>query len=276
MAEYGHGNHWDCFTNTEDLVERHLPCILTDGVPEDTAAVEGSFFEDEVRCETTVFSYVLRDTPLSAMALVGENVLSETNELLSAYPYVKSGTDLRLRIEEIHEWPNGYEAAITGETDCGLAISFFDTKYFKHKSSYRVGDQYQFSIAASAYSAEGLQERTFQFEGQQAVDFLKKTGRSPERDEDGSIRPVVFDLSGLVAYLPGGGSFPDDAEFQSPVISISEVQGFGAPFYCLKIYLHREPEIVIDLYAKQDMFSAVPQETDPVRGMLWMQGSLAE
>lgn len=275
MTEYGHGSHWSCFTDEEALLTKHLRGLVEDGIVEDTAVLYGDFFEDQGPLETTVYSLALPDHPLSGIALVAINELEETSEFVSGYPYIKGGTTLRLRIDEIHEWPNHYEAVISGATASGAEISFFDTKYFAKKNAYRRGEEYEFSIAASAYSAE-IPERTFQFEGEQALDFLAKTGRTPDRDEDGSISPVVFDLSNLVAYLPRGGVFPDDAEFQSPVVKVDETYSFDNAFYRLKIHLSRDPDVLIDLYAKQHLFSEAPEETNPVRGVLWMQGHLLD
>lgn len=87
---------------------------------------------------------------------------------------------------------------------------------------------------------------------------------------------MVFDLSNLVAYLPRGGAFPDDAEFQSPIVEVDETYSFDNAFYRLKIHLSRDPDVLIDLYAKQHLFSEAPQETNPVRGVLWMQGHLLD
>jgi len=276
MVEYGHGSHLDCVTTAEQLLEKHLVSLIETGRADENANVRGIFFDNTFPTTEEVFSITGSDEELdvSALALIVADHESKTNEFFTVYPYVDTGDVYSLTIESILEWPNQFEAVLATTTNNGHSISFFDTKYFANKDKYEIGKSYEFCLSALAYTAEILRERSFSFEGQKAIDFLAKTGRQPEIDDDGNVRPVVFGLSDLVAYLPRNDPFPDDCEFQSPIKYVAPAKSFDKSLYRLSITIFRDPEISIDLFAKEEFFETPPEVGDPVRGVLWMQGFL--
>lgn len=273
MVEYGHGNHWECVTTIERFLETHLVNIIQTGHPGEGAEVHGIFFENTSATTEQVFSIIGNDDDdVSVIALIVSDHEDETNEFFTSYPFIETGDIYQLRVESISEWPNQLEAVLNTVTDEGHSISFFDTKYFVNKDMYEIGKSYEFCLSALAYTAEILMERSFSFEGQQAIDFLAKTGRQPEIDADGNVRPVVFGLSDLVAYLPRNDPFADDCEFQSPVTYVAKAKSIDKSLYQLRITIFRDSDISIDLYAKEELFQTAPQIGDPIRGVLWMQG----
>jgi len=216
------------------------------------------------------------DNDLSALALIVTNRDKTANEFVSGYPFVRVGEKLQLKITEIKEWDNKYEAVIVAETKGEQTISFFDTKYYKNKEKYKIGNEYTFIISALGYNVEILKDKSFSFEGQKAVDWLAKIGKKPTLDDKGQIKPVVFDLSNLVSYLPRHDDFPDDAEFQSPISSVEKISAFQTDFYKFKIQLIRDPDVFVDLYTKESFFERKPTTDDSLRGFMWLQGYLIE
>jgi hypothetical protein len=274
MAEQGHGNHWECITNLDDLLKKQLPNLLQNGLLEDREEVNAIFFDDGIQSTETLFSIAAEDD-FSALALIVSSRDKTSNQFISGYPYARDGEKVALKITEIKEWDNKYEAVIVTETADEHTVSFFDTKYYKNKDKYKIGKIYTFAIAALGYNVEILKEKSFSFEGQKAVDWLAKIGKQPTLDAMGNVEPVVFDLSNLVTYLPRT-EYPDDAEFQSPINRIETVRAFDDEFYKLNITIFRDPDICIDLYAKTSFFERKPQINNPVRGILWLQGYLCE
>jgi len=275
MAEQGHGNHWECLVSLDDLTKTHLTNLVQNGMLEDKEEVNAIFFEDGIQSTETLFSISL-DNDLSALALIVTNRDKTANEFVSGYPFVRVGEKLQLKITEIKEWNNKYEAVIVAETKDEQTISFFDTKYYKNKEKYKIGNYYTFIVSALGYNIEILKDKSFSFEGQKAVDWLAKIGKEPTLDNEGQIEPVVFDLSNLVSYLPRHDDFPDDAEFQSPISSVEKVSAFQTDFYKFKIQLIRDPDVFVDLYAKESFFERKPTNEDSLRGVIWLQGYLEE
>ena len=135
---------------------------------------------------------------------------------------------------------------------------------------------YKFRLSAFAYRADVMPEkdREFRFEGDKAVEHRKRLGQEQEYDENGNPKPVIFRLERMVAYLPEGNAYPDDAEFQSPVFGRRRsISAFGTSFWELRIAIARDDEdVVIPLIAKKSCFSVPPKAQDPVRGVFWLQG----
>jgi len=275
MATQGHGDHWECLVNFDDLVKTHLTNLVQNGNLEDKSEVNAIFFDDGIQSTETLFSLSL-DNDLSALALIVANRDKTANEFVSGYPFARVGEILQLKITEIKEWDNKYEAVIVTETKDGQTISFFDTKYYKNKGKYKIGNYYPFIVSALGYNVEFLKDKTFSFEGQKAVDWLAKIGKEPTFNNNGEVEPIVFDLSNLVSYFPRHDDYPDDAEFQSPISNVEKISAFQTGFYKFKIQIFREPDVFLDLYAKESFFERKPTNNDSLRGVIWLQGYLIE
>lgn len=271
MAEQGHGNHWECVEDMNNVLQNILPTIVQEGTKVETIEIFANCFENESPSKTKIFS-ITDEAELTAKILIATNQEQQTNEVISGYPYIQSKSSIRLTITEINEWQNLFEAVVIGETEDGHSISFFDTDYYLHKESYQVGEVHDFSVFALGYDIEILKENSFSFEGQEAIEWLAKSGQEPNYDKDGNIEPVVFYLKELVAFLPIDENYPDDRQFQSPIKDIQTIQAFDKEFYKIKITIFRDPDIEIDLYCKTDFFDQKPQVNEAIRGVIWLQG----
>lgn len=249
------------------LVQKVLPSTLQGGTKIETSEVIANCFENETPGTTKVFS-VSDESEITPKILLATNPKKQVNEVVSGYPSVQSKNSIKLKITKIDEWDNFIEAVITGETEDEESITFFDTNYFLHKESYKIGEIYNFTISALGYDVEMLDEKSFSFEGQKAKDWLAKIGREPTYDERGNVEPVVFYLNELVAFLQTG----DDATFQSPIKSVETIRAFDKDFYKFKITILRDPDVEIYLYAKTDFFDRKPGLGDALRGIIWLQG----
>lgn len=275
MTEQGHGNHWECVDEINNVLQRIIPSIVQKGTKVETSEVIANCFENEARSIAKIFS-ITDESEITAKILIATNQEKQTNEFISGYPFIQSKNSIKLIITKINEWENLIEAVITGETEEGHTISFFDTKYFLHKESYKIGEIYNFSVFALGYDIEVLKENSFSFKGQEAIDWLAKSGQEPTYDENGNVEPVVFYLNELVAFLPSDENYPDDVEFQSPINNIDTIQAFDKNFYKVRITIFRDPDIEIDLYVKADFFDEIPKINDPIRGIIWLQGHKEE
>ncbi len=271
MAKTGHGNHWECVVELNKAVQEIVPSVLQNGSKIEKSEVIANCFENKIPTTTKILS-ISDDNEITPKILVAENPEEQTYEVVTGYPFIQSKSIIKLKIIEINEWENLIEAVITGETKDKEKISFFDTNYFLNKETYEIGKIYDFSISAMAYAVEILEETSFSFEGQNAIDWHAKLGEEPIYDESGNIEPVVIHLDNLVALIQADEDYPDDAEFQSPIKSMKTIRAFDQDFYKFKITVFRDPDIDIDLYAKADFFNRKPKINYPLRGYIWLQG----
>lgn len=276
MLEYGHGDHLECVADLDDLTNFLLKDLLTNGVPEDSVLVHGIFFRDTSPSQQRVVAVSSSDPVLSVLAMICTNEAENVNEIVAVYPFVKQAENRSLRIKEILEWPNEFEATIRAATEDDIEISFFDTKYYKNKGIYEIGGSYDFRISALAYNAEVLVERSFSLAESSPLVAILRADHGPEFDEEGNVKPITVNLGGMVSLLSTGDHLEHNYEFQSPVGAVEEAELFGERFYALQITTSRDPDSSVRLFAKQSFFEERPKEGDPVCGVLWLQGYLAE
>lgn len=271
MAEHGHGNHWECVEELENVLQNIMPAILEEGTITDSSEIFADCFENE-NPSKTIFYSISDENELTTKILVATNKKEQTNEVVTSYPFIQAKNNVRLTITAIDEWQNLFEAVLTGKTENGQSISFFDTNYFLHKETYEIGNTYNFSIFALGYNVEVLKENTFSFEGQEAIDWSLKIGEEPEYDDEGNVKPVIFHLNEFVALMPIDSDFPEDYQFQSPIKSIDTIRAFNKDFYKVKITAFRDPDIEVYLYCKTEFFEKKPEVNEAINGVIWLQG----
>ena len=277
----GHGDHIECVCESgmdNEFLSTWIPQSISDG--ELICASKGSVacdFGDEIPKAMPMLYLGDVRRPIRFGILLAVNEVGKQNTLISAYPEY-DGAEVKVKVTEIHEWAAGVEATIEGEVlgESERQIAFFDTRYAFNKGLYEIGKTYTFRLSAFAYKAQvvPVNEREFRFEGDKAVEHRKRCGMEQEYEADGSPKPVVFNMEGMVAYLPKWGPYPDDAEYQSPVFGeVESFSAFGTDFYRLNIAIARdEDDVVIPMVARKSHFNEMPKAKDPVRGMLWLQG----
>ena len=276
--ERGHGSHWSIFGDLEELLPVLLPQLFKISKPSDHGKM----------------SIAVEGTPKQSRDLLGlrydEGILSITtifvpcpelnkNFFLSTYPCCYNGTLFtKAKIDKVIKWSSGYEAAVEVSLETGHSMTFFAIDYYAHSDMYKKGKEIDIRLSAFAYTAEIIKEEelNFEFTGQQAVDFLAKSGQEPEYDENGNIEPVRFCMDELVALLPRDGAYADDADFQSPVRNVYSKKFLGQSFYSIDIMIGRDPDISVPLYAPKSIFESKPKKNDSIRGVLWLQGCLNE
>lgn len=274
-----HGDHIAAIMEPEDFLADYLPKLIDNG--EVFKSCKTQVASEKVDGETTdVFAIANRDGNVTWLALIAAGVKEDVNELISFYPLLDPVERVKAKITDMSEWKNMIEATITCEVDCddedfgSLEISFFATDYAWNKSKYIVGEYLYLDLAALAYSAKEA-IRHFSFKGQQAIDYLAKSGREPEYDENGNVKPVEFSTEILVAFMNTDDDFPDDFEFHSPIRNVEKINSVGVDLYrCEMLFMH-DPDRPLALYFKREF---IPKTEDgmPISGWLWLQGHISE
>ena len=271
-----HGDHLDSIMPAKTLMSRYIKPIVQDAKSwrQARTTVTTSDMYEEM---TDVFSLMHGEGNMRMLVTVAASTKNNTNEFMAMYP-VTEGIPLEVTIDKIIEWDNQIEATVFCSID-EFEFAFFPVDYYCNKKKYKVGETLTVDLSAIGMSVEEAQ-RGFQFEGQQAIDWLSKIGEKPDYDENGNVMPVKFSLEKLVAFINKDSKCPDEAEFQSPVGEIDTTSILGVDFYKTSITICRrdtddgELEVSIPLYFRQDFFPTVQKE-DPIRGWLWVTGAIA-
>ena len=270
-----HGDHLDGIMDAEKFMKEHLQQVVSQSIVWQKSHT--NFSSDTMDNELTdVISLYYGTADMGMLTTIASNPKEATNEFASIYPLMK-GQTYRVKIERVIEWFNHIEATIIcsiGEFD----FAFFAIDYYKNKSYYVEGQELDIDLSTLGMKVKPGQ-KGFDFTGQQAIDFKAKTGEKPEYDENGEVKPIHFDLTNLVAYLNTDEKAPDEAEFQSPIINITETSILNIDFHKGDIIVCRrdtedgELTVSVPLYFRKDFLETV-EEGDPISGWLWMTGSV--
>lgn len=268
-----HGDHMDALMTKDEMFAR-LP-KWTEEAKLCTSVTTRVAMED-FDGETKAAGLIYGDEERVMAMFIAHNPQHKANELVTFYPIFFDGSTHTIEITKVEEWDNHLEATVWGTID-GFEVAFFPTDYIDHKSSYKTGRWGYFNLSALAMRV-GPGQTGFSFEGQKAIDFLAKTNEAPIYDENGEVKPIHFSMTNLVAYLATDKRCPDEAEFQSPVKTVSEVSFLGHDFYRADITIHRfsenDTEINVPLYFRKDLMPDTVKVGDSIQGWLWMMGEI--
>ncbi|MEQ8200550.1 MAG: hypothetical protein ABRQ24_03890 [Syntrophomonadaceae bacterium] len=278
--DYGHGDHWECIFAMDEFNKDWIPKILAEGKVIDAIKLTRKWFDNDYESEEAVVIFSYPDGELSFNAICVSNSKEKTLSLFSMYPCINDGTVIELTVENIIDWGeggDGIEGVIQAVDEKGSPFGFFDTKYYKNRNKYEIGKTYPFKVAAIVYMIEPLDSRTFEItEVDKIMDFYSKLGDKPKYDEDGKLKPLIFDLSQLVALLSKSEEYPDDFEFQFPINDITNFIIDDVNIYKIKAPFMRDPDIEGVLYVSDKILNHEISIGEPIRGVLWMQGFLDE
>ena len=265
-----HGDHIEVVVDTELFIRDYLQRIIAESKLVDKIQTDVKL-EDPEAYITNVFSLLYGESNLGFIALIATDKAKTSNQFVSAYP-VYLGKRIHVKVEKVWVWSNLIEATI----ECSIKhfqFSFFATDYYRHKHDYVPGKEIDINIGAWGLRIEEA-DRGFTFEGQQAIDFLAKTGETPNYDENGDVIPVRFNTENLVAFFPLNEQCPEEPEFQSPASEIREKSLLGESFWETDIFIHRDYfDVKIPLLFKKEM---VPDAKAgmPLRGFMWLVGAI--
>lgn len=270
----GHGNHHEPFLGEEEI----MPFL--------SEFVENSMLDMQVKTEyseegqppyeTTV--YCLKTVPkgekqeIPYVALIVANKENNRNQLITFYPYLE-GIRTTVEILEVLEWSDKVEATIKAvyeRNSSQFEFYFFATDYFANKDKYKKGNRIEIGLAASG--TVKIASKGFDYEGQAAIDFLRKMGQEPTFDKNGNVEPVHISLEKLVAVFPSSKELPDMVEFQAPVTEIKqEYEAMGKPIRTGEITLNQDTGLKALIYFNSD---CNPVEGEGITGVIWLSGHL--
>lgn len=269
-----HGNHNDCIMPAEELIDKHLHHVIQESKFWKSAHTEVTT-DDIYEEETGVFSLMYGEGDVRLLTTIAASERTGSNMFMSIYPFGK-GVPYEVSVDRVLEWDNQIEATVLcsiGEFD----FAFFAADYYCNKDKYFEGAKLTVDLSALGMRVEEG-AHGFQFEGQQAIDWLAKTGGKPDYDENGNVKPVKFNLENLVAFLNTNSKCPDEAEFQSPAGEIRDAASvLGVGFYMTDVIVCRRNtgegklEVTVPLYFRKDFLPDV-RKGDPIRGWLWVTG----
>lgn len=281
MKHQSHGDHWEAiFTSRKDVVK----CLReTSKNGEFLFGRETSYNNEGTDISgAKIFAIEKTDGPIAARALVYHDDEKETNTLVSAFPVgrpLECCPPVSLRHYCLSQWKNRLEANMDGTSTSeeDWHVNFFCADYLSQKYAIRLCDKADYNLVAFALNCEfpNPDQMEIRFEGQKAINFLEKMKREPKYLDNGEVEPVVISTRNMVTYLPFHEDDPDIAEFRSPVSNVEAFSSFGVPMYRMMITIFRhDGDVNVTLYARQSFFDHMPEEGEPIQGVLWMQGEM--
>ena len=277
LLEYQcHGDHWHCILENP---EKQFSEILTTAVGNASVIcgdVQTDFnIEGKTHGQVIELEYSKNDDSIAVRMIFCP--IDDSVQLISAFPCVKKGVLLSLKITKIIEWENGLEAWIIAELPDEKPLTFFDSNYAINKDKYEIGKTCEFMVGALAYLAEEPKQKGFSLEGQKAIDFKMKLGQEPEYDENGNVKPVEFSTESLCAFMQVCGS-PDDVDFISTVDDFETVNSFDDTFWKFDVVYRRVDDECdkIPTFVKKTKKNKSLDKATQLQGFLWLTGYLIE
>lgn len=263
-----HGDHIEAVMDTESFIKDFLQQILGESKLSGKANTD-VILEYPEPYHTDVFSLQYGEPDLGFTAIIATDKAKTSNQFVSAFP-VFYGSALRVKVETVWVWSNRMEATVRCRYR-SFSFSFFATDYFMHKSDYIPGNEIEIQVGAWGLRVEEA-DHGFSFEGQQAIDFLAKTGEKPDYDDQGNIIPVKFSTENLVAFFDINEKCPEEPEFQSPAGEMRHRDLLGVDLLETDIFIHREHfDVKIPILFRKDMLTEA-KEGMPLRGYMWIVG----
>lgn len=271
----GHGDHMAPFFKDDEILI-YINDIIQSSKPGNDIETEYVSYESDEKIKAEVLAMRYESGSIGFLTLLAKPQHQQQYEYISGYPYL-DGIAHDVVITDVFEWKNCLEATVKcmvrNEYDEDFEFSFFATDYYANKHRYQVGAKLRINLAASALSSE-QGSLGFEFTGQQAVDFLAKTGRQPTYDDKGNIEPVKFSTAELVAFMPTDDETPDIVGFMSPIKVINtDMVFFDKKISRGEILIHRDPDIKTTLYYNAE---TKIEAGYPIMGGLWLSAHLEE
>lgn len=270
-----HVYHVDCITPVEEFFKVGIKKVLEESQlwrnPYIMVTTDNLYEEF-----ASVMALMYGKDDMKLMALMADERKGHSLDFISLYPVCK-GVPVEITIEKVIEWDNQVEATVicsAGE----FQFAFFATDYYCNSSIYQVGNKLFVDLAALGMDVKKGNLKT-QIEGQAALEWRKTMGEDPEYDQEGNVKPVKINMGNLVMFLNMNSKCPDEAEFQSPADDVTTISFLGYDFCKTMISVCRrntgdgELKVDIPLYFKKDFFPNI-KKGDPVRGNLWLAGSV--
>lgn len=309
----GHGGRWALFDdNVEEFFSNWLQLALQDGVSLKHDADSHEFSERRLLSlgEPQAAGIFYSDDPEQILAgmlsVIALNVECEetgetASQFYSAYPVFQEGIRFKATVKEIGLQPNRLEAWLELQIGNERSITAFDTLFWQNRAVYQVGETYDFTVSALAYSIELVDKKdevviddpdqVRQFRAQSA--YMGEHGRwdreadgdktldewKPESPED--LEPIHISMAEMCAYLPCYGGVADDAEFRGEIVNVVPAcfRLFNVSFWKVDIVVTRidEEAIIIPFYIAEDSIPDhwQPKVGDYAQGMCWVQAQLA-
>ncbi len=281
----GHGDHWDCIkADASDEVTSFLSVATEQG-----EAMLGTIFglkqndnaywqERGIDPETQPLGMIYDAGAFKILVVCLYQTAGDKSfwSVWTAYPILKEGLSVELTVSEISLWGNGVEAEVTGVTEDGSSISYFDSYYFRDAGKYEVGDHIRVELGAIAFGMKKAESGSFFIDDPAVIKAMR--GNSPDQD---LLEPIEVRLDGAAMLMPKEGWDSYEYTYHCPVRAIDQAVAFEQNFYRITATLLRGIENGIELdvpvlVSERLMEGDPPIAGDDVEGGLWLHGQYLE
>ncbi|MFT4536106.1 MAG: hypothetical protein ACI9P5_003480, partial [Saprospiraceae bacterium] len=209
------------------------------------------------KTELRTKQYELKSTSLSDNPKLKLRVLTDTKNVISAFPYLKTNYQLPYSTKEIIEWEhmNKCEAEIKGGGRNTFGFDFFPTDYAVNKSKYIQNKEIQLKVSAIAFVVDKI-ETNQNTEVQFSEDFVSYMPSS------NLPRLTYYDFIGKVI------------EFEE-----ANIDGLNNGYIAKVKLINEDADLnffTIDMFMnKENMRISSLEKGMKISGLLWFQGEIA-
>lgn len=209
------------------------------------------------KSEMTTKSYELKSISISNNPRLKLRVLTDTRNVISAFPYLKTNYKLPYSTKEIIEWRhvNKSEAEIKGGGRNTFGFDFFPTDYAINKSNYLQNKEFKLKVSAIAFvvdKSETSQNTEVKF-SEDFVSYMPSSNLQRQTYYDFIAKVIDFEVVQLNnssnGYIAKVKLINDDSD---------------PDFFTVDMFMNREnmriPSLEIGM---------------KISGLLWFQGELA-
>jgi hypothetical protein len=217
-------------------------------------------------------------TPRHGVALVGTGD-GKAIHLASFFPFIESGSQIRVELQHVDVWEGGVEAQVTaswGEVE----ISFFDTRHLTDRGWYEAGREYEFIVTGLAYAAQPARVMKLPYNPHpDQVAWEAQLHR--DRGQESVPVPKEMSLDGFSMLLPIAQWDRDDFQFRGPVTAVKQVPDvLGQDAHLVTVVVVRgaggapDQELEILITSRAWTGEEPPRVGQQVEGQMWLQGYL--
>lgn len=209
------------------------------------------------KSELSTKSYELKSISLANNPNLKLRVLTDTKNVLSAFPYLKTSYKLPYKTKEIIEWKHmkKCEAEIKGGGRNTFGFDFFPTDYAINKSKYIANNEIQLHVSAIAFvvdKSELNQDTEVKF----SEDFVSYMPSS------NLPRQTYYDFIGKVVDFDEVIFDNNDQGYIAKVKLINE--DLDPNFFTVEMFMNKE-----------NMRISALEKGMKISGLLWFQGEIA-
>ncbi len=274
-AEHYPGAHWQPFMDDVKEILERLPDLLQSASEKNALGL--ILKPDRPLPAEWAKGFVLAWPSSQEGIAIGCRTTSNSNELVTLFPFTRQGTQHRLTVTEVRVWEDGLTAqivALFGDAE----LAFFDTDFVANRGWYEAGQPQEFILSGFAYSAQP--STNFEVPFSPPLDVIAWQNQLAEQEGDKLLKkPEVLCLKGIAMLIPIADGDVDEYNFRGETLQVEPFSKMlGQNGWRVKVRVVRDgsEDLNLDIWITEKIWQGdtPPKEGEDIEGVLWLQGYL--